>query len=184
MQISLTFSLFHKSRKRVIIFPEIRAKIFHTGLATVSLRSLWVFPRQLGGYLVSSNNLLFGAIIFVFRPDSKLSSSFFWNLSWSRANPPRRTIFPIYDYFISLKGRQKRDLGQDIFRILRIILVFCQSTRLPAAVRERSPRSYPNSLLGEERRPDSRKQRKSSLLFILLVYSLETALLFSWTDDQ
>lgn len=117
MQISLTFSLFHKSRKRVIIFPEIRAKIFHTGLATVSLRSLWVFPRQLGGYLVSSNNLLFGAIIFVFRPDSKLSSSFFWNLSWSRANPPRRTIFPIYDYFISLKGRQKRDLGQDIFRI-------------------------------------------------------------------
>ena len=35
--------------------------------------------------------------------------------------------------------------------------------QLPAAVRERSPRSSPEPLFGEERRPDTKERRKSSL---------------------
>ena len=67
------------------------------------------------------------------------------------------------------------DLGQDIFRIencfrfLPIDAITCRCSR-------KEPALLPEFSSTEERRPDSRKQRKSSLLFILLVYSLETAL--------
>ena len=44
------------------------------------------------------------------------------------------------------------------------------SVHAPAAVRERSPRSYPEVLLGGGRRPDMRERRKSSLLHGMQVH--------------
>ena len=49
-------------------------------------------------------------------------------------------------------------LGKKMCWVLKVEPVGMPCARLPAAVQERSPRSYP----GEERRPDTRERRKSS----------------------
>jgi len=119
MQISLTFSWVHKSRKREIVFPEIRAIIFphlfsHCFI-TISEYFLGSLEDTLSLLIIYR---LVQSFWFVLRRNSKLLSLKSTLSARQPATPDDISdLWLLYQNISYIERSPAGDLGQDIFRI-------------------------------------------------------------------